>query len=119
MEVLLRKFETDDIEFALSQTRRESWDTPPGFFEVCLAHDPHGCFIAEVDGRRAGMVTTTCYAHSAWIGNLIVVPDCRQQGVGNRLMVHALDHLDTSGVRTVRTVSTMPKMVESAPRSET
>lgn len=33
--------------------------------------------MVEVDGRRAGVITTTRYTHSAWIGHLIVVPDLR------------------------------------------
>ena len=102
MSIEIRRFSNDDIDFALAQTAREGWDNTASIFKVCLAHDPEGCFIAEADGRRAGMITTSPYARSAWVGNLIVEPDCRRQGIGKRLMMHAINRLEARGVRTVR-----------------
>ena len=57
-----------------------------------------GCFIAEVDNRRVRMITTTRYARSAWVGNLIVVPERRRQGIGETLMAHAIDLLKRCGI---------------------
>jgi ribosomal protein S18 acetylase RimI-like enzyme len=102
MKVAIRQFTRDDIEFALTQTSREGWDTTREVFEICLSHDPHGCFLAEVDGRQVGMVTTTAYRQSGWIGNLIVPPEHRQEGIGSQLMGHAADHLAGQGIRTLR-----------------
>ncbi len=102
MSTDIRSFTTDDIDFALAQTARECWDNTAHTFRICLAHDPDGCFIAEVNGRRAGMITTMRYARSAWLGNLIVHPDYRRRGLGERLMVHAMTLLDGHGVRTLR-----------------
>ena len=98
----IRQFREHDIAFALTQTAREGWDATTELFQLHLAHDPEGCFIAECDGDRAGMITTTRYARTAWIGNLIVLPDHRRQGIGERLMTHAMTHLSRQGVRTVR-----------------
>ena len=42
------------------------------------------------------------FAGSAWVGNLIVLPDHRRGGIGLGLMVHALKHLEAGGVRTIR-----------------
>ena len=102
MDITIRSFTTSDLEFALTQTAREGWDTTAGVFQVCLAHDPTGCFVAEMDQTPVGMITTTHYRHCAWVGNLIVLPDCRSRGIGRRLMNHALNHLEHAGVRTVR-----------------
>lgn len=102
MSIEIRRFSNDDIDFGLAQTAREGWDNTASIFEVCLAHDPEGCFIAEADGWRAGMITTVRYARSAWVGNLIVEPDCRRQGIGKRLMTHAINRLEARGVRTTR-----------------
>ncbi len=99
--LLIRRFTTDDVDFAVEQTRREGWDNTPAIFHLFLAHDPDGCFIAEFDGERVGMVTTTRYQQSAWVGNLIVTPSFRRQGIGRDLMRYALDHLDAGGVRSV------------------
>lgn len=98
----IRRFGEEDIDFALAQTSREGWDNTAAIFRVCLAHDPEGCFIAEVEGRRVGMVTTTSYAQSGWVGNLIVLPEHRRRGIGERLMRHAIAHLERCGIRTMR-----------------
>ena len=77
MRERIRSFTSDDIEFALAQTAREGWHATAEQFELALVHDSDGCFMAESAGAPVGMITTTCYAVSAWIGNLIVVPDYR------------------------------------------
>ena len=102
MRVAIRTFDRRDIDFALEQTSREGWDNTSDFFEICLKHDPDGCFIAEAGAQRVGMVTTTRYGCTAWIGNLIVPAECRRQGIGRRLMSHAMAHLSRLGVRTLR-----------------
>jgi ribosomal protein S18 acetylase RimI-like enzyme len=71
-------------------------------FEGHLEHDPEGAFIAWCEEGRAGMVTTTRYPESAWIGNLIVPPAFRSRGIGRALMEHGLSHLQAAGARTVR-----------------
>jgi len=98
----IRGFTLDDIPFALEQTSREGWFTCAAAFESYLEHDPEGSFIGWIDGERAGMVTTTRYTTSAWIGNLIVPPRLRSRGIGRRLMEHGLRHLQSAGVRTIR-----------------
>jgi ribosomal protein S18 acetylase RimI-like enzyme len=98
----IRQFNGGDIDFALAQTTREGWDNTVETFRLCLGHDPLGCFVAEIDGERAGMVTSTRYPLSAWLGNLIVTPECRRRGVGERLMTHTIDTLTRAGVGTFR-----------------
>lgn len=102
MSLSIRPFSDRDIGFAVAQALREGWDCPESVFATLAAHDPQGCFIAEIDGRRVGMITSTCYARSAWLGNLIVSPECRRQGIGERLMRHAIDRLEAGGIKTFR-----------------
>jgi ribosomal protein S18 acetylase RimI-like enzyme len=92
----------DDLDFAAEQTAREGWASGARDFQLYLDHDPDGCFVAREGRRRVGMVTTTRYPSSAWIGNLIVIPECRSRGVGRALMKHGLAHLEAAGVDTVR-----------------
>jgi len=98
MQATIRLMEERDIDFALAQTAREGWDIAAGGFQMHLKHDPAGCFIAERDGRRIAMITTTRYGGSAFIGNLIVDPARRRQGVGEMLMQCAMDHLRQQGI---------------------
>ena len=102
MDISIRTFNEHDVAFALAQTEREGWDPTAEFFGTCRAHDPEGCFIAEAAGRRVGMVTTTRYRRSGWIGCLIVPPEHRRQGIGRRLMNHALAHHSNQGIHTIR-----------------
>jgi len=98
----IRPFTAGDIPFALEQTTREGWATGRSMFETYFEHDPDGAFVAWHEGGRLGMVTTTRYAASAWIGNLIVPPAFRSRGIGRKLMERGLCHLRDAGARTVR-----------------
>jgi len=98
----IRSFQAHDIAFALVRTAAEGWDATAELFETCLAHDPGGGFVAEAGGAPVGMITTTRYARSGWIGNLIVLPEYRRRGIGERLMRHAMAHLASAGVGTIR-----------------
>jgi len=99
---LIRCFEPDDLDFADRQKKREGWAASRRQFKLYLEHDPNGCFVATVDNQPVGMVTTTCFGPSAWIGNLIVEPDFRSRGIGRALMEHGLDHLRERGATTIR-----------------
>lgn len=100
--VTIEPFTADDLEFAAGLTGHEGWASGRRDFELYLTHDPDGCFTAWEGGRRIGMLTTTAYPASGWMGNLIVVPEARSRGVGRALMVHGLARLERAGVRTVR-----------------
>ena len=102
MDISIRQFRRDDIEFALARTAREGWDATTELFENVLALDPAGGFVAELEGRQVGMLTTVCHARSAWLGNLIVLPEYRRQGLGERLMRGAMTYLSGRGFRTLR-----------------
>ncbi len=97
MDLRIRPFVDEDIGFACSETSREGWDNTASTFRVCLSHDPEGCFVAEVDGQCAGMITATQYVHSAWIGNVVVSPSYRRQGIGERLMEHTIGFIEAHG----------------------
>lgn len=100
--VTMRPMSVGDLDFAAELTAREGWASGRRDFELYLAHDPEGCFTAWEDGRRIGMVTTTAYRASGWMGNLIVVPEARGRGVGRALMERGLARLEAAGIATVR-----------------
>jgi len=98
----IRRFEPDDLDFADSQKSREGWAASRDQFKLYLEHDPDGCFVAMAGDQPVGMLTTTCFGPSGWIGNLIVEPDHRGRGIGRALMQHGLDRLRGRGATTVR-----------------
>jgi ribosomal protein S18 acetylase RimI-like enzyme len=98
----IRPMTAGDLGFAAELTAGEGWASGRSDFKLYLEHDPDGCFVAWDGGRPVGIVTTTRYTASAWIGNLIVVPEHRSRGLGRALMEHGLRHLESAGIRTVR-----------------
>lgn len=101
-DVTLRPFTASDIDFAVKQTTREGWDSTADFFQTCLALDPNGSIIAEIDRRSVGMATTTHHRRTGWIGNVIVEPAHRSRGIGRTLMLAAIDRLEDRGIATIR-----------------
>lgn len=65
---------------------------------------PDGIFVAELDNRAVGYVTTRA-DHATGIGaipNLAVLPAHRRAGLGAKLMDEAIAHLKSVGMECVR-----------------
>jgi predicted GNAT family acetyltransferase len=69
--------------------------------EFLLNSYPEGCLVTVADGKPVAFITAIRYGRSAWIGNLLVVPQFRCQGIGRDLMQQVLQGLDLSGCETV------------------
>jgi predicted N-acetyltransferase YhbS len=56
-------------------------------------------FVAEIDGRVAGVAMSIAFGRTAWLGNVVVSPACRRRGLGHalteRALHHALEEADT------------------------
>src|SRR5207253_8093395 len=83
-------------------TNLENWGYTRADFVRLLTLSPEGCFVVESNGRIVGVLTTTAYGGLAFLGAVIVSPELRGKGVGKAMMLAALDHLRSTGVRTVR-----------------
>jgi ribosomal protein S18 acetylase RimI-like enzyme len=92
---------SSDIEFAYGCTSAEGWQSKKEAFEGFLAHDPAGCFVGELDGKRVGICVGTKYGGNGFIGNLIVVKGMRGRGYGGQLFKHAVQYLQSNGVESV------------------
>jgi len=59
-----------------------------------------GIFVAEMDGRIVGYITTRLDRGAAKgrIPNIAVSGDCRGQGLGRRLIEHALEYFRSEGM---------------------
>ena len=88
-------------ESFLRGAEAEGWITDRREIDFLLAAYPEGCLVSLDNDRPAGFITAIRYAKSAWIGNLLVLPEYRCRGIGRGLMQKVLQSLDRSGCETV------------------
>src|SRR2546427_6414093 len=101
--VQVRRMTESDLSAADRLREIAGWNQTLDDWRLLFALEPEGCFVAVRDGEVIGTVTTTMYGQTlAWIGMMLVHPDHRRCGVGTGLMRGALEHLQASGVRSVR-----------------
>lgn len=103
MTLKIRNFQQQsDVLFAAQLTQKENWrsetDKEMGTF---FAHDPDGCFIAEVNGKPVGICVATAYQQNGFIGELIVIPEARGKGVGKALLHSSLDYFQSKNIQQV------------------
>lgn len=101
--VTLRVMRTDDIAFADELRAGAGWNQTTNDWLGFVTFEPEGCFVAEVEGRRAGTATTIRYQDRfGWIGMVLVHPDQRRLGIGSKLLRHAIAWLQQRGVGCVK-----------------
>ncbi|HUU06210.1 MAG TPA: GNAT family N-acetyltransferase [Patescibacteria group bacterium] len=93
-DVHIREMVHGDLDFATFLTHSAGWMSESReVFEAFLDHDPHGCFIAEAGGEKAGVCVATKYLENGFIGELVVNKSMRLLGIGQKLFQKALDCL--------------------------
>lgn len=91
-----------DLAFASSLTLAENWHSETlEEFEGFLSHAPAGCLIAERDGRPVAIGVATPYQDVGFLGQIVVAPEGRGQGVGGMIVDALLSCLQSLGVRSV------------------
>lgn len=102
-EFKIRSFnDSNDIDFACEITRREKWHSESkidllSFFE----YDRKGCFIAELNGEKAGICIATAYKKNGFIGELIVSPIFRKNGIGTALLQRSIQFLKGKNIQKI------------------
>jgi GNAT superfamily N-acetyltransferase len=94
-------FDRTHIECFLSCAKAEGWITDQQEIEFLLHAYPEGCLVCLDHDRPAGFITAIRYLKSAWVGNLLVLPEYRCRGIGRALMQKVLQVLDSRGCETV------------------
>lgn len=97
-----RVMKKTDLDFFMKLMDMVGWGMTPIDYERILRFSPDGCFIASNNGEDLGMVATVNYGDIAWLGNLVVLPESRGQGLGAKLMQHAMDYLLSTGTKSIR-----------------
>ncbi len=101
--VRVRLMTRSDLDFADSLRASAGWNQTRADWERFLATEPDGCFLAECEGQAVGTATTTVHSDElAWIGMMLVHPDCRRRGVGQALLERCLHSLRERRIRCIK-----------------
>jgi ribosomal protein S18 acetylase RimI-like enzyme len=100
-DVAFRPLVDADEDFFLTLTTLARWGTARGDFKRSRTIEPHGGIVAYLTTPRkhpVGLVHTYTYGGIGWIGNVLVLPCFRNQGLGRALMSQAQALLASRGV---------------------
>lgn len=102
MSCSIRVMTEADIAVGMRLKEQAGWNQTEEDWRTFLALGPSGCFVAERDGVPVGTVTSCLFDRVAWIGMMLVDTALRRQGVGTRLLQHAVQHVERLGAASVR-----------------
>jgi predicted N-acetyltransferase YhbS len=91
-----------DLPLGMRLKEQAGWNQTEVDWVRALDLEPEGCFVAELDGRPCGTLTTCLFGSVAWIALVLVDTGVRGQGIGKALMRQGLEFLDARGVESVR-----------------
>jgi len=92
----------DDLPLGLKLTRQAGWNQIESDWRRFMHMQPQGCFVAEMEGVPVATTVTCIFGPVAWIAMVLVEVTARRKGAATSLLKHALEFLDSRGVRTVR-----------------
>ncbi|MFC1889327.1 GNAT family N-acetyltransferase [Thermodesulfobacteriota bacterium] len=98
----IRPWTGSDLRSILALTDLEHWGFVRDDLTRLMSLAPDGCLLTEEGGTPAAVTTLIRYGDDAWIGTVLVRPDCRGKGVGSVIVEAALLRAGAAGVRTVR-----------------
>ncbi|MFX1498965.1 MAG: GNAT family N-acetyltransferase [Promethearchaeota archaeon] len=98
---MIRNLLSNELDFALKLTELEGWGTSREELEDLFLFSPEGFFISDSNGTLEGIISTANYGRFGFIGNLIVLEQFRNQGIGRKLIKHAMKYLLSLGVKSI------------------
>jgi [ribosomal protein S18]-alanine N-acetyltransferase len=101
MNVTIRRMAVDDISAVVDLDQKSfSLPWPERSFRFELTDNPASrCWVAELDGKVVGMIVIWLIVDEAHVATIATDPEYRRQGIGRRLLAHALRRLITDGAR--------------------
>jgi len=110
-QLLIRTMREGDLDFAAGCTAAEGWLTETREeFEGFLDYDHQGCFIAEWEGRRAGICMAIRYGDKGHIGEMIVDREFRPKALGPLLFSRAIEYFHRHGCTSI-SLDAVPRAV--------
>lgn len=99
MSLIIRKMELAELEIATYLAYKEGWN--PGLADgwAFYHQDPNGFFIAELNSEIVGCISAVKYSNNyGFIGFYIVTEEHRNDIIGTRLGLRALNHLKSCNI---------------------
>jgi len=99
MSVTLRKMTLDDLEQVVAIDQMSfSLPWPARSFQFELTDNlASRCWVAESDGRVAGMLVAWFIVDEIHIATIATHPDFRKRGIGGKLLLHTLQSAKAEG----------------------
>ena len=98
----IRRMTLDDIPAVIALDQMSfSLPWPERSFRFELTDNPASrCWVAELDGKIAGMIVAWLLVDEAHIATLATHPDSRRQGIARNLLTYALRYMSREGAVT-------------------
>jgi GNAT superfamily N-acetyltransferase len=101
--IRLRTMTKSDIPSGMRLKEIAGWNQTAEDWMRFLDTNEGGCFIAEVDGKVRGTVTTIAYEKRfAWVGMVLVDPEYRGKGLGTKLLEIAIECLLNAKIASIK-----------------
>ena len=97
----VKPMRTGDFPFATKLANIMHWNMATEDFEFMTSLEPEGCFVVFQGSERLGIATSISFGKVGWFGNLIVKENTRNKGAGSLLVKHAVNYLQSKGVKTI------------------
>lgn len=99
----IRLMRWNDIPAGMQLVDAAGWNQTEADWERFLTMNPEGCFVAEWEGRVVGTVASVVYeSRLAWIGMVLVSPECRGWGIATQLLERVLKHLESLQIPAIK-----------------
>src|SRR5437899_7867264 len=92
--VQIRLMTGADLPLGMRLKAANGWNQTEADWRRYLDLQPDGCFVAMLDGKPVGTLTTCVFGPVGWIAMVLVDAEYRGRGVGTTLMRHALTYLE-------------------------
>lgn len=101
--IVFSPFSESDMNGAMRLKEQAGWNQTEKDWQRLLDLLPKGSFVARLDDRLIGTVTTISYEKElAWIGMMLVDPHYRRRRIGTTLMERALNYLQGVGIASIK-----------------
>ena len=98
----IRRMTLSDLDAGMRLKAEAGWNQTEADWRRFLELGDDGCFVAELNGRVVGSVTSCRFGTIAWVAMMLVEKAHRGAGIGRSLLIHCIEHLEAAGATSIR-----------------